>query len=112
MSTSELVERLRDMRANFVEFSQTSNNNMHRRLYFNRAEVSRLAADLIDKLERENARMRAALEPFADWADHYRASTHDHYVPECEIDGPGHSLTITLGDFRKARAALAQDDAP
>jgi len=64
-------------------------------------------AEKIDDLERENARMREALKPFAEWADHYRASTHDHYVPECEIDGPCHSLAITLGEFRRARAALA-----
>jgi hypothetical protein len=63
----------------------------------------------IEALESRQRVLREALEPFATWADHYRASTHDHYVPECEIDGPGHSLTITLGDFRRARAALAGD---
>jgi hypothetical protein len=75
--------------------------------YTNRAEHMRAAAARLDELERENARMREALRPFADWADHHRDITYDHYVPECEIDGPGHSLTITLGDFRKARASLA-----
>lgn len=65
---------------------------------------------LLDNFRQAAARLRSmeeALRPFADWADHHRASTHDHYVPECEIDGPGHSLTITLGEFRKARAVLS-----
>jgi len=61
-TTREIVERLRDMHANFVEFSQTSNNDMHRRLYFNRAEVSRLAASRLDELERDNERLREALQ--------------------------------------------------
>lgn len=68
------------------------------------------AARLANAIEAEiTARLRElteALKPFADWADHHRETTHDHYVPECEIDGPGHSLTLTLGDFRAARAAL------
>ena len=58
MNAQELVERLNEMTANFVEFSQTSNNNMHRRLYFNRAELSRAAASRLSEMEAENARLR------------------------------------------------------
>jgi hypothetical protein len=103
-TTQELVERLCDMSANFVEFSQTSNNDMHRRLYFNRAEVSRLAADRLSELERENARMRAALEPFAAIAD--RAdngwTSGNYYADNVKV-----SPAIPVLAFRAARAALA-----
>ena len=77
-----------------------------------RGKRLRAASTALAALVAERDRYREALKPFAEWADHYRATTHDHYVPECEIDGPGHSLTITLGEFRRARAALAQGGEP
>lgn len=86
----DLVARLRGM---FVRFATETEDEAAIR----RKATALEAAARIEALESDNARMREALEPFATWADHYRATTHDHYVPECEIDGPGHSLTITLG---------------
>ena len=53
------------------------------------AEILRLRAD--------NAKLRAALKPFADAADDFIAEKHD-----------AHRAIVTLGDLRAAAAALKE----
>ncbi len=62
----DLVKRLREMTDNFVEFSQTSTNDLHRRLYFDRADVSRKAIERIEALESHQRVLREALETIRD----------------------------------------------
>lgn len=50
-------------------------------------------------LRAENDRLRAALEPFAEADNHYDQSFEDDYSP-CWAE------FFTIGDFRRARAAL------
>jgi hypothetical protein len=56
-----------------------------------------LANERLAELERENARLREALKPFASVAD---APFAQHYAAEDTVG-------IKLGDLRRARAALA-----
>lgn len=48
-------------------------------------------------------RMREALEPFVEYLDSFRDDLPDHLDLACfdQVDG------LTIGDFRRARAALA-----
>ena len=69
MTTQELVERLNNMTANFVEFSQTSNNDMHRRLYFNRAELSRAAASRLSEMD---AAIRKIQDHLSDYIETHK----------------------------------------
>ena len=67
--------------------------------YDPQAEVSRLRA--------ENARIRAALEPFARWAN--QMDSPPNWVPDgCPIiASPGDISDFCVGMLRRARAALA-----
>jgi hypothetical protein len=58
------------------------------------------AAARITELEAENARLREALQPFASAADD-TSGEYDDQNPLDYYDG------LTLGDLRRARAALA-----
>ena len=49
----------------------------------------------------DNERMRAALQPFAEADEYYDSSSDDNYAPRW-------AEFFTIGDFRRARAALAQ----
>ena len=61
----------------------------------------RAAAARLSELERENARLRAALEPFA------RAARSIDVDPPGDHE-PSHGRgSVTAGDLRRARAALA-----
>ena len=63
------------------------------------------AADLIDEMEAENARLREALFPFAEQAYHY----------EPEEDDGGEEAFLSrflIRHLRAARAALAQETQP
>ena len=55
----------------------------------------------LDALRAENERLRAALQPFADADKYYDQSFDDDYSPRW-------AKFFTIGDFRRARAALAQ----
>ena len=48
-----------------------------------------------ERLRAENSKLRDALRPFADAADDFIAEKHD-----------AHRAIVTLGDLRRARAAL------
>ena len=57
------------------------------------------------ELNAENERLRAALETFADADKYYDSSFDDDYSPRW-------AEFFTIGDFRRARAALASREAP
>ncbi len=100
MTTQELVERLNEMTANFVEFSQTSNNNMHRRLYFNRAEVSRAAASRLSE-------MHEALMSVESWLTRWGSHVaHCRGYPNCTcgLDAMRHEARAALEHQQKGEA--------
>jgi hypothetical protein len=73
------------------------------------ASLLRAAALRLDELERENARMRAALEPFANVAAHDIGddeTDRDAFRPFSNPKWAAAPL-LTVGDLRRARAALA-----
>ena len=60
-------------------------------------------ADRIDALEAENARLRGAIQPFADEAEHWESYSADEQL----VEGfPTYDGSITVGDLRNARAAV------
>ena len=67
-----------------------------------------------NRLQAENERLRAALEPFASEADMWGDLVPDDHAPLCvemgHTDGRyyGSAAKYTVGDLRLARAALAQ----
>jgi hypothetical protein len=67
------------------------------------AELSALRASLSTAQERERA-MRGALEPFARFAEAY-GSSQDNNDDDTAVAFNG--VALTLGDLRRARAALA-----
>ena len=67
------------------------------------AAHERLAA-----LERENARLREALDPFAAWGDVFE---QDHDGKKIQLGPKQHGWFITVGQFRRARAAIAKTEA-
>ncbi len=64
----------------------------------------------IAELEAENARLRAALEPFARWAN--QMDSPPNWVPDgCPIiASPGDISDFCVGMLRRARAALAGEE--
>jgi hypothetical protein len=71
-----------------------------------RMDAQRAAAEKIDELERENARLREALKPFAEKAEKDisdREFDDDIYEAVYRHEAPH----LTVGDLRRARAALA-----
>ncbi len=77
---------------------------------FSWAKLFRECAWLLRKKDRENARLRTALEPFAKSANAF--DQLKHFKPEeCFVYGgqsrpDGNVGAITVGDLRRARAAL------
>ena len=73
-----------------------------------RAEMAALHRDSVDqqliRARAEIERLRAALETFADADKYYDPSFDDDYSPRW-------AEFFTIGDFRRARAALAQKGA-
>jgi len=70
--------------------------------------------DRLDRANEENARLRAALEPFAKQADTHGEQIPDHmWIDDYarDMSKPWTSMTgITVGDLRRARAALRPPD--
>ena len=95
MSTSEIVERL-----------LTAPGPLS-------TEDRRAAAARLDELERENAALREALKPFASegarWHDSTTTPTEDEplWISSYETRRSPDEAKFTLGDLRRARAALA-----
>lgn len=68
------------------------------------------------QLEEENAKLRAALKPFAEIARAY-AESDDKMAERYKKEGrtindrsDGHRVSISLGDCRRARDAIAKDE--
>lgn len=59
--------------------------------------------EIIESFKKENAELRAALKPFAE----YHGS--DEYLKSAPDDGLCAAASFTAGDYRKARALAAQD---
>jgi hypothetical protein len=106
-TTQELVED--------CELVALSHDGRHER---RTAYVLRAAAARLSELERENARLREALKPFADYAkayDEYSLAQFGlieldtHVMGNVHRGNPGHpkDVVIIAGDLRRARAALA-----
>jgi hypothetical protein len=98
-TTSELVERLREG----VPFEPRG--TFSGKLMFE-------AAARLDELERENARLREALKPFAAeataWDDaHQPPPESEPLMIGCRRHYSTDEAAFTLGDLRRARAALA-----
>lgn len=88
--TTDLIERLR--KADLENFSG----------------VMAQAADLIERLTSENMRLREVLEPFADLAAFY--DDCEQHPGGCPDDATaGEVPDLTVGDFRAARKALAEN---
>ena len=82
------------------------------------ADTASAAAERLDELERENARMREALKPFASegalWHDSTTTPTEDEplWISSYETRRSPDEAKFTLGDLRRARAALAGSEKP
>jgi hypothetical protein len=72
------------------------------------------AANRLDELERENARLREALEPFAAMADDWSPNFNDTQgfstrpMPNYEAGDLKFAPDFIMGDLRRARAALEE----
>lgn len=66
-----------------------------------KGELLREAADTIEALRAENAKLRDALKPFADIAKELDADS----LRYCDID-----ITVAVADLRAARAAMGEGD--
>ncbi len=77
----------------------------------------RLAQDFsrqIAALQAENTRLREKLKPFANYALVTDEYTSGHTAPDegevLQATSPALTATVTIGDFRQARAALGHAD--
>ncbi|UXU73774.1 MULTISPECIES: hypothetical protein [unclassified Paracoccus (in: a-proteobacteria)] len=66
-----------------------------------------IRADLVEAMETENQRLREALSPFADVAEHDIGTDE----ADCDVFRPmlraNRAPYLTVGDLRRARAALS-----
>ena len=72
--------------------------------------IGNFAADTIEALQRDNERLREALQPFAEVAAVIKAADSTAIWSGDYIDAAGcaNRLKITAADIRKAKAALSE----
>ena len=67
------------------------------------ATVLRSAADALERAEEENAKMREALAPIAQWAVDWQDAGDER--PAWPLDAHPDKHGVTVGDLRRARRA-------
>lgn len=103
---ADIVERLRTRAAN-------ADRPRWRDMHYGSAEADddSEAADTIDALRAENARLREALKPFGALGEAMTKQSPDDNSPwvNASDNTPYGAQGLTFGDYRRARAALTRE---
>lgn len=92
------------MTDNLVARARAAQRDIHRiEALTARAEAAEAERDA---LAAENNRLREALKPFADEAEHWESWVANEFLVEWFPEYDGNQNPITVGDLRNARAAL------